>query len=183
MQADWRDPDNLAFTPLIDHEMGGVALNNGTQGLLVKKWTLSYVEPNFLLGASDVPAVTVFSRAATVSRVALAFDQNMRPCIAFVKDSVPWLYWYDSLVESFVFTELAAGIADPCLCMDDKRPLEIVSNDIILAYTFNGNLYFRAQRDRFGVEYLLATDVPGVLTKVGMNRGNRLQFELTQVSG
>jgi hypothetical protein len=68
------------------------------------------------------------------------------------------------------------------VCLDDKRPLQNAVSDVILAYTRSGNLYFRAQRDRYLVEYPLATAVTGTLDKVGMNTVNRLQFEFRVVT-
>jgi hypothetical protein len=179
-EAPFLSPDDLAYDPLISYEMRGVALNDGTQGLLVKPWMLYYESPNVRVSASGVTPTTLFS-FADITLLSLAFDQNMRACVSYVKSGVAWLYWYDSLISSFVHTQLADGITDPRVCMDDKRALQVIANDIILAYTRNNNLYFRAQRDRFGVEYLLKTGVNAVLKRVGMNRKNRLQFLLEAI--
>jgi hypothetical protein len=177
MESPFLVPDDAAYSALTDYEYGGAALNDPSQGLQVKVWTLQYSTPDFVLSASGVSPTTVFSFTG-VTQVSLAFDQNMRPCIAYVKSGQAWLYWYDTLIENFTHDALDAGIADPRVCLDDKRARQTGSSDIILAYTRNNNLYFRAQRDRFGVEYLLRTDVNALLRKIGMNTGNRLQFQL-----
>jgi hypothetical protein len=40
------------------------------------------------------------------------------------------------------------------------------------------SLYYRQQRDRYEVEYLLKTGLNAKLVRVGMNKGYRLQFML-----
>jgi hypothetical protein len=181
MEADFMAPDDEPFLPLKDYEYGGTNLNDPTAGLRVKIWTLEYDTPDFLIYATGVSPVSLFQRTG-VTQVALAFDQNMRPCVAYVQDGQAWLYWYDTLVASFVFTALATGILDPRLCLDDKRVRQSGTSDIILAYTLNNNLYFRAQRDRFGVQYLLRSGVDATLKKVGMNTKFRLQFQLEAIT-
>jgi hypothetical protein len=181
MDADFLPPDDLAYAALTSYEMGGTDLNDADEGLMVKVWTLTYVTPDVILTAPGAGPYTLFSYTGITS-VSLAFDQNMRPCVAYVKSGVSWLYWYDSLAAGFTHTQLEAGILDPHVCMDDKRANQILANDIILAYTKDNNLYFRAQRDRFGVEYLLRSGVNATLKKVGMNRVNRLQFQLEAVT-
>jgi hypothetical protein len=180
VEADFLSPDDLAFGPLVSYEMGGTDINDGSDGLMVKTWTLTYVDPDFILTALGSGPYTLFSFTG-VTKVSLAFDQNMRACVSYVRDGVAWIYWYDSLIAGFTHTVVGAGVTDPCVCMDDKRANQIAANDIILAYTKDNNLYFRAQRDRFGVEYLLRNDVNATLMKVGMNRVNRLQFQLEAI--
>jgi hypothetical protein len=169
---------------LWDTEIGGVALNDPSQGLRVKVWTLRAVgaSGNVYVSAFDVFETLLFS-APGIQEVSLAFDQNMRPFVAFVQDGQAKYRWYDSLLGTNVITTLDPLDRNPRCCMDDKRDQQTASgsNDIILAYTRSNALYFRQQRDRYETEYLLKTDVNGRLMRVGMNTLSRLQFMLEEL--
>lgn len=174
-------PDNLDYSPIIDYELGGVALNDTNEGLRYQTWTIRVDGDDILISAPEVAETVLFTAAGT-SQVSLAFDQNMRPAVAFVQNGVAKLRWYDTLAAAQVITEFADAVT-PRVCLDDKRETQTGTSDIILAYVRDGDLYFRAQRDRFGVEYLLKADVGGTLVKVGMMRNNRLGFEISPTVG
>lgn len=174
---------------LVSRQMGGVALNDPTQGLWIKPWTCDTVssedplEPDLIrVFADDVPPETVLTDFA-VTQVSLAFDQNMRPTIAFVANGVPKLYWYDSALEQPVVTTLASGVISPRVTLDDHRRLQDSASDIILTYIRDGNLYFCMQRDRYTIEYLLKADInleikdPYIIS-VAMNNSYRLQWNI-----
>ncbi|WP_444922937.1 hypothetical protein ACJJH9_12200 [Microbulbifer sp. DLAB2-AF] len=88
------------------------------------------------------------------------------------------LYWYDSSQGAQITTDWP-GIVTPKVSLDDARSTQSAVSDVIFAYLKNGNLYHRLQRDRYGNEYLLASDVnsPGLI-KIGMNWQFRFQFLL-----
>ncbi|WP_313116417.1 hypothetical protein [Stenotrophomonas indicatrix] len=166
---------NSTLQPLIDFEMGGVALNDASQGLRVKLWRarvdgdVVYVGPEV---GNEQPA---FIRPGITS-VALAFDQNMQPAIAFVQAGLAWLWWYDSSVPGMVFTSFP-GVINPRLTLDDKRPTQTSSSDVILGYLRAGSVYYRQQRDRYQIEYLFSASPPcGGLATLCMSTGGRLQF-------
>lgn len=173
--AQFKDPINHRFFPLVDYEIGGTNLNQPGEGHRVKLWTLRYETPNMILSAPGVPDAIQFSRTG-ITEVGLAFDQNMRPFVAFVENGVAKYWWYDTVAAAQVFTDLPATSANPRCCMDDSRPLQFAINDIILAYTKGGDLYYRQQRDRFATERLLKTAIGGNLEAIGMSEGFRLQF-------
>ncbi len=175
------DPEPSA---LVSRELGGIALSDPSQGLEIKVWTATVVPGNpdqIQVGADDVAPVTITS-AFNVTNISLAFDQNMRPTIAYVAAGQAYLYWYDSFIEDYATTVLP-DISTPCVTLDDHRPSQLANSDIILAYVRDGNLYFKAQRDRYTVEYLLYPDIniglpsPEVVA-VGMGTNYRLQFRI-----
>lgn len=179
--AEFLAPDDIeASSSLVDYELGGVGLNDASQGLKVRTWRLRAVANDIRISAESVPEVTLFTRSG-ITELSLAFDQNMRPYVAFVENGQSVLRWYDTLAEQQVFLDLAEGTVTPRVCLDDKRPLQVGASDVILAYVLNNNLYFRAQRDRFEIEYLLKADVGGRIIRVGMNRNYRLQFLMEEV--
>lgn len=169
-------------SPYVDYEQGGVALQDPSLGLSVKLWTLRYSNGDFIVSAPGVAPTVLFSRPGNVTWASLTFDQNMNPFVAFTEDGVSKFWWYDSTVPGQVFEEsLIATAVTPCCCLDDRRPSFSANSDIILAYIRNNNLYYRQQRDRYLVEYLLRSGVGGRLDTVGMTVNYRLQFRLRDV--
>lgn len=166
---------NSTLQPLIDYEMGGVALNNPSQGLWVQLWRVRVDGDVVYLGPDGGTEQPAFIRAG-ITEVALAFDQNMQPVIAFVQAGQAWLWWFDSTAPGMVFTQIAGAI-NPRLTLDDKRPGQVGNSDVILAYIRAGSLYTRQQRDRYQIETLEEASPPcGGLACIAMSTGNRLQF-------
>lgn len=173
---------------LVSRELGGVALQDPSQGLEVKVWTARLtvhedpLTPNFVeLFADDVPPIIPLTGLG-ITEVSLAFDQNMRYALAYVQAGVAKLFWYDTAVEGYVTDEFPGAIS-PRITLDDHRDMELAASDIILAYIQDGNLYFRAQRDRFTQAYLLLADLNDIaisptIEHVCMNRLGRLQFKI-----
>lgn len=177
--AGYREP-TARPDPLVDYEMGGVALQDPSEGLLVKLWTVRYdtTAEQVLLSAPGVTETVAFTRG-NITQVSLAFDQSMNPFIAFVEAGISKFWWYDPTVPGQVFEEsLIATAITPQCTLDDKRPSQTGNSDIILAYVREGAIYYRQQRDRYLIEYPLLASVSGGLKCVGMNTKLRLQFDL-----
>lgn len=169
---------NDPSTPLIDVEIGGTAIGDPEAGLQVQLWTARYEAPNIILSADTVDDSVLFSRAG-ITELSLAFDQAMRPFVAFTDAGGSAYWWYDPVEEAQVISPyLPAGSVNLRCTLDDKRILNQGNSDIILAYMRAGDLYFRQQRDRYLTEYLLKTAAGSRLVNIGMNAGNRLQFRL-----
>jgi hypothetical protein len=101
----------------------------------------------------------------------------MNSSVAYIAGGNPSLYWYDTVPEEFVTTPYP-GITTPFLTLDDKRPSQLGTSDMLFFYLKAGKLYFRQQRDRFTIEYEL-TDVPSYIDRilaVGMGRNLRMQI-------
>lgn len=180
----WIPPDDLENDSLRDYELGGIDLNDPSFGLRFQVWTLTLMNDDVVISAPTVPLTVLFTRTG-ITELSLAFDQNMNPFVAFVENGVAKFWWYDTVVSQQVFSSLPANSITPRTCLDDKRETQTNSSDIILAYLLNDNLYFRAERDRYSVQYLLKTGVfnptsglPARLKRVGMTDQNRLQFLL-----
>jgi len=186
--------DNLLLpnpqpSELVSRELGGVALNDPSQGLAVKVWTCTtvvsanpLVPDQIVVFADDVPQASLFS-AFGVSEVSLAFDQNMRPFVAFVTQGNAKFYWYDSLLEEAVISDLPSGSTSPRCTLDDHRARQTGNSDIIMVYIHDGNFCFRAERDRYEIEYVLIEDVnlqiiSPTIQWVAFNLNYRLQFSL-----
>ena len=171
--------DRVRDSLLTDYEVGGIALSDPSEGMLYQVWTAwadentgtVYCAPE--LGGS--PA-TLFT-APGITELSLTFDQNMRACVAFVQAGVTNLWWFDSYAATMVITSFA-GAESPMVSLDDKRPLQTGSSDILFFYLRGGQIFYRQQRDQFGVERYLA-DAPANAQRidaVGMNTGGRMQL-------
>lgn len=176
-------PDDLESSPFIDFELGGIGLSDPSAGLQVQVWTANLVRDgvkergDIFISAPNTPAVLFFS-SSQLSHVALAFDHNMRPFVAYMEDGLAKHFWFDTNVAAYVTTTLPVGSTAPKCCMDDKRLSQVGVSDIILTYTRAGTLYYRQQRDRYTIERPLVSglDPAAQVLSVGMNDKNRLQW-------
>lgn len=161
---------------LTDYEMGGVGISDPSEGLQVQLWTARYDGTSVLLSAPNTPESVLFARPG-IEQIALAFDTNMAPFVAFQDAGGVAHWWFDPAQSGHVISPyLPAGCHSPRCTLDDKRYLTDATRDIILAYLRDGNLYYRQQRDNYGIERLLRAGALQMFVAVGMNRKNSLQF-------
>jgi hypothetical protein len=177
------DPQKGPRDFLVAYEMGGRALSDPSAGLRVKLWTLQVVNTDtgqdVQVSAPGVPAIVLFSSAAGITEADLAFDQNMKPAVAYVEAGVAKLWWYDTTVPGQVVLNLPAGSTSPRCTLDDKRRNQVSVSDIVVFYMLGGNVCYRQQRERFTVERTMGTaGADAVLVSVGMNRELRLQWRI-----
>lgn len=160
----------------VDYETGGIALNDASAGLLHQVWRARIIEKTEILLDAELVDESVIATGINITEVSLSFDRNMNVVLAYVENGVARLYWYDSVLAAMTTTTFA-GVVTPRVALDDKRNSQSAISDVIFAYLKDGDLYYRQQRDRYLVEYLLASDVdsPGLI-KIGMNRQLRMQF-------
>jgi hypothetical protein len=143
----------------------------------VQTWTLKLVGNDVVISASSWPETILFTRSG-ITELSLAFDQNMKPFVAFVENGIAKYWWFDTDVSNTVFSTLPANSRTPRCCLDDKRESQTNSSDIILCYAIGSTLYFRQQRDRYTIERTLGTlkSSKDGLVRVGMHVQNRLQW-------
>lgn len=165
----------LAVTNFIDYEDGGVAVNDTSQGHTFQIWRARLIRERVMLGAPNTPEFVLYEGAG-ITEISFAFDQLMRPVLAFMQAGQPKILWYDSSVPGQVVTNLPAGTITPRVILDDKRVTQAQASDVILAYVRSGNLYFCQQRERFTVERLLATGLESGILRIGFSNRLRLQF-------
>lgn len=172
-------PDNQIRCDLLrDQEMGALAVNDPTGGLMQAVWE-GWLDGQTLRvrPLPDGTITDVLTVAGTVTELSLAFDSNMRPHFAFVEDGDTKLYWYNT-GSGHNETLTLAGATSPRLCLDDKRDRESASRDILLFYLRSGSLYCRQQRDRYEIEHFLIDTAAVRIGQVGMAKGSRVQIEL-----
>ena len=174
-------PDDLGRTDkLIDYERGGIALNDPGQGLNVLNWRVQVIGDEVRVSPEPYSSDTLLFSGAEITEASLAFDQNMRPVVAYVQAGVTKLWWYDSSIPGQTVTTYSNS-RSPFLTMDDKREIGGGQNDILMFYLKGtADLYYRRQRDRYNTEFFVCTFARPInqITRVGLGRGLRLQIEV-----
>ena len=177
--------DARKWQRLVDFELGGILIQDPSQGLEVQDWKGEYYNGKVYLSTENGLGRILLFQMSGIKEISIAFDANMAPFVAYMKEVggevkyESWYYWFDPLVNNFVHTKLPDFSYYPKCCLDDKRGfIQNGSRDVILAYMREDKLYYRQQRDRYTIEYLLWTGFRARLNKVGMNLQNRLQFQL-----
>lgn len=168
-------PYNLPYNPLEQTVLGGIALNDPSQGRMYQNWVIYYDSP-YIRIKPEGGSVVFSLEMANVTAVSLAFDSNMNIAIAYQKNSGSYLYYYNFDVSAFSTLEIA-GATSCRAVVDDPRTFYTPDSDIMFGYTLNGNLYYRQQRDKYLIERLIGP-ADGILLKMAPSEGNRLQFEL-----
>ena len=177
-------PDDVPKSRLADLELGGVALNDPSQGHMVRVWkawrdsldTGIYVEP---LDQSIAPVLVVDTGSMASVDIGLGFDQNMRPVICWELGGFVYLYWYDSTIPGPTVTSWAGRT--PVVTLDDKRERSSAegTNDNLLFYMDGADMKMRRQRDRYATEFTVASPGPfASIRRAGMSKGLRLQVEV-----
>lgn len=175
-----RPPENYVTNDLFDYELGGVDLNDPSEGLMVKTWHCWYEDSKVKIAPEYDGDVTVLFSTVGITALSFAFDQNMRPTVSYEKNGELWLWWWDTSIENRALTNFGKG-KSPRLTLDDKRTSQFAKSDIIFAYIDGDyNLCYRQQRDRFTVKRVLKSGLyrRSRLKNVSMNNKLRLQFEL-----
>ena len=169
------------FPDYIDYMDGGAGIQDPSLGLDYQIWTAEIVSDviadSIVLSAPTWPADDVYS-GQDITEVSLAFDQNMQICIAFVEQGVAKLLWYDTTVSGLTVTTLGADVVNPKVALDDSRQFNRSASDVILSYIKGGALYYRQQRDRYGVERQLSSGPWIGLERIGMGSTLRFQFQV-----
>lgn len=171
---------------LQDYELAGYAIRDGTKGMMVRVWTVYVVQNSQVwVKAQGVAPSMLFDRGVNILELALAFDNNMNPVVAFREGAVgtvgnSYRWWFDSTDSTQKFTALAAGVRSLRACVDDHRPSESGSSDVVVTYIRGQNLCATYQRERYAVEDVLASSIgPNAeIVDVSMNNVARLQWHM-----
>lgn len=177
-EGDFLPPRNRRKQPLEDYELGGVALNDASQGLQFYEWRGRYIDGSVVLDVPGVVAPVTVLTVPGVTEFSFSFDQNMSPVVAYMLgDGSAHFYWFDSTIPGFTTLDLGSGARSPRCSLDDKRAVSGVASgasDVILTYLRDDALYFRAQRDRYATEYKL--ELPPAFANFNLSRWKLGQF-------
>lgn len=155
---------------------GGVALSDPSEELTKHVWQAWTDGTSIKVKRDDLDAHHVILMDSDITEIDLTFDQNMRPCIAYVANGISKLYWYDTQQAKQVIDEYPL-ITNPRVSLDDKRRFNVANSDIIFAYLKDNTLCFRIQRERFSEEHVLVIhNKDKLLWRIGMGRNSRFLF-------
>lgn len=177
---DWLYAYPTDYSPLIDYEMGGVELNDPSQGLDSTLWKLELNKQTgeLKLGKHGEDGEVLLTDKA-IKKVSLAFDLNARPAYVLEYDNHVKFTYYDTVTSQNVTVNFD-GVRSPYITLDDRRVENSAGSDILFCYIKGQQLCVRYQRDRYTVEHILH-DLPHdnyMLERVGMAVNLRILFEL-----
>lgn len=177
--------DKFIRSPLtVDHELGGINLNDSTYGNNITTWKTKVENNNIMVAKSPFNTYTTLLSDTDITEVSLAFDQSMRPYVAYKAGGNTKLWWYDTNISGQTTTNYGTGIRTPFLTLDDKRQSSNSTNDILFFYITSSKLYYRQQRDRFQTARELYTfSGPSVdIIRVGLSNKLRMQIEIKDLN-
>lgn len=163
-----RRPDAISASYLQALSPGPRALNDPTEGLLVKGW---YVRADNLEGKVYIAGAKADIRlgweeeqllfeytGADIAELDFAFDQNGAPMVVMERtDGHLWIRYYKPSVAGFVLEDFGAGLC-PRVILDD--PIKVGTSDLLVFYKAGGTLQYREQNDL----YVTPTDTGVPLT-------------------
>jgi hypothetical protein len=165
---------DVLYPPLTQTVMGGIALNDPSQGRLYQPWTVAYDGTNILVNPGSAAVVFTLA-AADVTSVSLAFDSSMAIVLCWTTSTGAAIYYYDTVSAAYT-TRTFSGFTSCRVCVDDPRAFNTGASDVIFGYTNAGSLCYRQQRDRYNIEYIIISTAK-LLTRMGPSTVDRLQFE------
>lgn len=162
--------------PNSDYEYGSAAIGAADAGRLSHLWHSEYDGSKLELVNSEMRFTAL--ELADISSHSFAFDQNMRPAVAYVRHGRTALLYRDAAAGEYIIRTFGEGFHSPQLSLDDPREQQISRSDIILSYVRNGLLCYRRQRDRYLIEHVLSDAKNQKLTQAGMTRNLRWRWRL-----
>lgn len=175
----------------IDYEWGPIAISDPSRGSMYQIWR-ARMENNFVyLSAPNTPEFVLLD-LPNVTEISFTFDQNGRHIFVYVQADVVKMHWYDTALGDYTTTTYAGDMITPRIALDDKREMQRGISDVVLFYVkpvrneqneiIDGALYMRMQRDRYLIEYQMATSLTSGIVKCGMMNNWRLGVQLEQYS-
>lgn len=173
-------PDDRASGEPIDYELGGIGIGDSSEGSTYQIWVAITDGVSIWIHPENSPETkTYITSGDGITFIALAFDQLMRPTVAYTDNTGTKLYWYDSIIQDYTTTTFP-GAKSPKLTLDLKNKTASDSglSDIQFFYIKNNKVYHRTQRDRYGIEYDLGGGEAHRISRVGMCADWRLRVEV-----
>lgn len=182
-QANFIEFRGIEIPPFESIELGGIDLQDGTQGVEVQGWRFFYDPATGIVKLSALDTLAEYNIITIPDAVSISgsFDSNMNWCLAYELNSgVSKFDYYDTLLGARNTLTLPAGSRSPKCSLDDKRYYQSATRDIVLTYIQGNSLYAREQRDRFEIEYLLSSALPpdSFIERFGMNAKRKMQWQL-----
>ena len=165
----------LGNNPLINYEDGGIDISDISQGLQYQVWTGKLFGNSIILTGVNGNSFTA-NLGEKITEFSFTFDQNMKPVIAYKQNFFMKLYWYNTVISDYQIDVYTTKHTSPMVLLDDKRDFNRSNSDVIFVYINYRYLCMRLQRDRYLIEYKLASRIGLPLLNFGMGKNLRLQF-------
>jgi hypothetical protein len=169
-----RRPDAISPDYTYAHLFGPVQLSDFSQGLYNRAWrvrvdnaakTVYLARANDANTAWEAETVVLVFAGVDILELDAAFDQQGRIFLCAERAtgtggaSEVWIYFFNSLLGAYAFTDFGAG-RTPRAILDD--PLSPNTGDVLVFYIRDAaGLCWRQQRDRFAVENIAV--IPGAV--------------------
>lgn len=171
----------LPFTDRVNYEDGPIAFEDTTKGMFYQKWRARLISNTIWVTNPMLKETALYTRKC-IKQISLSFDQNARYSLLYILENGDmWLYWYDTVLQSFAHTLLDTGVRDGQITVPDKRELLQPFSEVGIFYTKGTNLYYRGQFDRYTIPHLLAEGIGGRIIQVGFNEQLRTQIVFQQI--
>ena len=155
----FEEPKRRHYKMTVAYTQGGPEFANAALGLMGYVWK-AYVDEQdqIIVKREDLDELHVITTKQNITQLDLTIDQNMLPFLTYVANGLPYYYHFNASNSTYSEVALDPSIKFPRCELDMREEHNIPSSDIILAYTRDGNLCYRVQRERFSKEYIIATD-------------------------
>lgn len=179
-RADWRfkvadlDQRLEAFAP------GARSL--GMEGDLTSTLWRAYFESGWLYLDNQIgPPVRYVELPLATTMISLSFDATNQPHIGYVAGGIGfWRYW-DTINNNYSTMNLGQ-LGSVMTAADVYTTVDQANRDVWVCYVRGTQLLGRIQRDRYGVEYVIAEGLTAGsrLQQLGPNNGNRMQWRCSK---
>lgn len=173
------DPKRRHHKMTVAYTQGGSTLANASFGLTGYVWK-AYIDGsnNVIVKREDQDELHIITSKSGITQLDFTFDQNMRPFLTYVADSFPYYLHFNADTSTYGEVALDTYIKFPRCELDMREDYNISDSDIILGYTYAGNLCYRLQRERFSEEHIIATDPKKtMLWRVGVLEDGRFGYQ------
>lgn len=163
-------------------KVGPIGLGDSRGNLTARFWVI-YQEDSevFIRGAIDDndwgTATLLFEEVDPIEVLDFSFDQLGREIVFYQVGTELRLWYFDSIVSSFIKIVLVSDGSYPNVSFDIVYNTNNPQSDVIICYVKNNTIYQRIQRDRFDIEYSCKISHQGIkILSCGLTENNRFQI-------
>lgn len=179
MPAEFIGGRALSIYRSMDYELGPVAIQDASKGLMYQIWRARAQSDFIYLSAPNTPEYALLE-VPDLTEISFSFDQNANVVFAYVQGGIAKLYWFDAAISDYTTTVFGADVITPRVTLDDKRLTQRTISDVLVFYQRESALYVRVQRERYAIEHNLATELTGGIARCGMMKNLRIGVQLMQ---
>ena len=177
--------DAVAQDPLRALAPGPRALNDSSEGMVAKAWTLRADNGEgkvWIRGARDEirlgweEETELFTYTGDdIDELDFAFDQNGAPLVVMERSGNLWIRYFKAGVGDFVIEDFGAGVM-PRVILDD--PVHVTDSDLVVFYVRAGEIRIREQRDLYVAETDMGVVMSAFQTLEGTVRDRSLRVSV-----